>query len=350
MTDFWRGKRVLVTGHTGFKGSWMSLWLDQLGAKVFGYALEPTSDQPLFDQLRLRQTISHHSGDILDRDNFEQVLNIAKPDVVFHLAAQSLVTASFSNPQSTWSTNLMGSLNVLEALRGTRQVCSVVMVTTDKVYQNKNWNFLYRETDKLGGHDPYSASKAAMEIMVQSQRLSFFKDDNIVRIATARAGNVIGGGDGSKNRIMPDIIDALRSGTPVSVRNPNSVRPWQHVLEPLAGYMRLAQFLYEDDSQKYQTAYNIGPEASDMKTVAELVEEALLSWPGTWFDASDSVGVHEASLLSLEIQKARSELGITPHWKFNEAVKKTVAWYQHVAAGKSAIQISLDQIADYTNQ
>lgn len=340
---FWAGKKVLVTGHTGFKGSWLSLWLTQLGAKVYGYALTPDTDPALFDQLALAQDVDHVIGDIRDRAAFQARVDEVAPDVVFHLAAQPLVLASYEDPLDTWETNVMGTAHLLEALRGLSKPCAAVMITTDKVYENREWVHPYRESDPLGGHDPYSASKAGSELVISSYARSFFSD-HPVRLASARAGNVIGGGDWAENRILPDIVRALSAGQVIEIRNPAARRPWQHVLEPLSGYLRLAERLYHGHAG---TRYNFGPEAQDVRPVRDLVELALEHWPGTWRDCSDPDAPHEAGLLSLGIEQARSDLSYAPRWDVREALRQTMQWYRAVTDGKDARALTLAQISEF---
>lgn len=337
----WAGKRVLVTGHTGFKGSWLSLWLNELGAEVFGLALEPDTTPALFDQLGLATQMDHRIGDIRDAETLRARVADVRPDVVFHLAAQPLVLASYDDPLLTWDTNVMGTGHMLQALRGLEQPCTAVMITTDKVYENREWVHPYRESDRLGGHDPYSASKAACELVIASYRKSFFTDSP-VRIASARAGNVIGGGDWAQNRILPDIARALSQGQVIPVRNPHARRPWQHVLEPLAGYLRLASAMME--GKDLATSYNFGPEINDVRPVVDLVNAALTHWPGRWQDQSDANARHEAGLLSLDIETARADLGYTPRWGFEVSVKHTIDWYRAVSDGASPIDTTLAQI------
>lgn len=342
--SFWRGKRVLITGHTGFKGSWLALWLTELGADVHGLALAPDTEPALFDQLRLAERIDHHLGDIrAAQETADHVARIA-PDVLFHLAAQPLVLASYDDPLRSWSSNVMGTAHVLEGLRRLDRPCAAVMVTTDKVYDNREWVHPYRETDPLGGHDPYSASKAACELLVASHARSFFAD-HPVRLATARAGNVIGGGDWAENRILPDIIRALRAGRPVPVRNPEARRPWQHVLEPLSGYLRLAEALHA--GRALAPAYNFGPETADIARVRDLVEGALARWPGQWRDISRPGARHEAGLLSLGIERARADLGYRPRWGFARGLAAAVDWYRAVAQGADPLAQCRAQIAEF---
>jgi len=343
-TGFWAGKRVLLTGHTGFKGSWLSLWLAALGARVAGYALEPETTPSLFEQLRLRDTIDHSIADIRDLSAVRRRVAEVRPDVVFHMAAQPLVRRSYTEPVLTWQTNVMGTAHLLDALRDADQQCAVVIVTTDKVYENREWLHAYRETDRLGGHDPYSSSKAACELAVDSWRNSFFCSGSPVRIATARAGNVIGGGDWAEDRIMPDLARAIAAGRPLVVRNPDSVRPWQHVLDPLAGYMRLAERLFASDDLRYQSAFNFGPDASGARTVRELVDLAFSTWPGTLEAPPAGPAHHEAQLLTLANTKAGTMLGWTPTWGFNEAVGATVGWYRAHHHGATARELAVSDI------
>ncbi len=343
--SFWAGKRVLVTGHTGFKGAWLSEWLLRLGAKAFGLALAPTVNQPLFGQLGLAGRLDHAEGDIRDADVVSRRLTETRPDIVFHLAAQPLVLASYEDPLETWSSNVMGSLHLMEAVRQLDAPCTVVMVATDKVYENRETEKPYRETDRLGGHDPYSASKAAMEVAISSWRRAFFKN-GAVRIASARAGNVIGGGDRAKDRIVPDIVRALQAGRPVHVRHRAAVRPFQHVLEPLSGYLRLAERL-ATAPEGLANAYNFGPDKGDWKSVGELVEAVLALWPGEWEEAADPNAPHEAGLLSLDIETARSDLGYSPRWDSDSAVQRTVDWYRRAHRNENALALTREQIEEF---
>lgn len=342
---FVRGRRVLVTGHTGFKGAWLSEWLLQLGAEVHGIALDPEPDAPLFGQLGLESRLNHQVVDIRDAGTLEDAMREARPEIVFHLAAQALVRRSYREPLATWATNVQGTLNVLEAVRaqGTRAV--VVAVTTDKVYRNREWHYAYRETDELGGHDPYSASKAACEIAVASWRASFAADTGVA-VATARAGNVLGGGDFAEDRIVPDCYRAWSAGHLVPVRNPGSTRPWQHVLEPLSGYLRLAQHLDTADAPAID-ACNFGPGPGGDRTVAELVDGlAQLTDDRQWQDESgDSGAVHEAGILSLSIDRARHALGWTPQLSFDETLQWVDAGY--TAPPNALASVVRDQIASY---
>ncbi|MDA8747181.1 CDP-glucose 4,6-dehydratase [Litoreibacter sp.] len=346
VSAFWTGKRVLITGHTGFKGAWLSYWLTQLGADVAGMALAPDTTPALFDQLELAKTLDHMIGDIRDPDLVARRVTDTQPDIVFHLAAQPLVLASYEQPLETWQTNVMGSLHVMQALRGVSKRCAAVMVTTDKVYENREDGRAYREDHPLGGHDPYSASKAAMEIAVSSWRKSFLVGTDI-RMASARAGNVIGGGDWADNRILPDIVRALQNGRDIAVRNPMAVRPWQHVLEPLAGYLNLAERLWTSDDHLYRSAFNFGPSEGDARPVRDLVNEVLDIWPGNWVDVSSDASVHEAKLLSLDSSKSASVLGFKPRWNFDQTIEKTITWYRAVAEGQSAADITASQLIEF---
>ena len=362
---FWRGRRVLLTGHTGFKGSWLALWLLELGADVTGLALSPDvvapPAMPLFAALELAEQLGarHRLGDICDPAALAAAVVAAQPEVVFHLAAQPLVRRSYADPLGTWATNVQGSLNVLEALRPLEHPCAVVMVTTDKVYTNQEWDYGYRESDRLGGHDPYSASKAAAELAIASWRVSFCgaaaHQSPYLSIATARAGNVIGGGDWSDERIVPDAVRALAAGQPISLRNPYSTRPWQHVLEPLSGYLRLAERLLSVEQERraepiansLASAFNFGPALESNRSVRELVEASLHHWHGCWRDASDPNAPHEAGRLHLQIDKARHQLDWQPRWDFNTTVSRTIAWYRAVHDGSSPLACCMADLEAY---
>ncbi|MEI6830074.1 MAG: CDP-glucose 4,6-dehydratase [Synechococcaceae cyanobacterium ELA445] len=346
--DFWFGRRVLITGHTGFKGSWLSLWLLQLGAEVHGLALASPHGPCLFEQLQLQALLaSHRLVDIRDAADLAVSVTNCQPEVVMHLAAQSLVRRSYGDPLGTWATNVQGSLHLLEALRSLQHPCAVVMVTTDKVYENREWDYGYREQDRLGGHDPYSASKAAAELGIASWRASFCGTGEHqtphLAIATARSGNVIGGGDWADDRIVPDAMRALAMGKPVSVRHPDATRPWQHVLEPLGGYLRLAEKLAmaHGPDNPYASAFNFGPNLEANRSVQGLIEEALKHWPGSWNDLSDPQAPHEAGRLHLQIDKAYHQLAWKPHWPFATTVERTVGWYREVHGGVSARECCL---------
>ena len=351
-TSFWAGRKVLVTGHTGFKGSWLSLWLSELGADVCGVALEPESTPALFNQLGLAKQLSgHHRVDIRDPAALASIVSEFHPQVVLHLAAQPLVRRSYQDPLGTWETNVQGTLNLLEALKSLKKPCAVVMVTTDKVYANQEWNYGYREDDRLGGHDPYSASKAAAELAISSWRSSFCGKAShqtpYLSIATARAGNVIGGGDWAEDRIVPDAMRSLATRKAIAVRRPNATRPWQHVIEPLYGYMRLAESLLPDTDPPCES-FNFGPTLDSNRTVSELVKAILEHWPGQWVDQGDSLSLHEANLLHLQIDKIYHRLKWSPIWDFSTTVERTVKWYQGVHNGESPMDCCINDLNAYT--
>jgi CDP-glucose 4,6-dehydratase len=349
--DFWANKRVLVTGHTGFKGSWLSLWLHHLGAKVIGLSNEPEVQPTLLSQLGLDHCVEDHLGDVRNAPGLADLVAQTQPDVVFHLAAQPLVRRSYQEPLYTWETNVLGTVHLLEALRQLRKPCAAVFITTDKVYENREWNFGYRETDPLGGYDPYSSSKAAAEIAIAAWRQSFFPLHNPVAVAVARAGNVIGGGDWSEDRVVPDAVRSLQANRPIQVRNPGSTRPWQHVLEPLSGYLLLAQKLYQaidaGVENPYATAFNFGPALSSNQTVQRLIEQVLKCWPGQWQDVSNPHALHEAGKLHLITDQAFHLLGWQPRWDFGQTVEKTISWYRAVHGGAAIAELTMAQILEY---
>lgn len=333
-------KRVLVTGHTGFKGAWLSLLLKEFGATVWGYSLPPV-DNPIYEDIQ--QTVFEKSWleDIRDKEKLKQAITEAQPDVIFHLAAQPLVIDSYKDPFYTFDVNVMGTAAVLDALKWHTKQCAVVVITTDKVYENLEWEYPYRENDRLGGHDPYSTSKACAELVVQSYRKSFFPpekfEEHKISIATVRAGNVIGGGDWSANRIIPDIVRAFHGNTVLEVRNPASVRPWQHVLDALYGYLVLTEKLVIDPSNpRWQTAWNFGPVATDNLTVKEIVQLAANLWSGgqVKFNEPANNAFHEAGLLRLDCSKAHQQLNWIPVWNARAAVAETINWYQNVLVKK----------------
>lgn len=342
---FVRGRRVLVTGHTGFKGAWLAEWLLQLGADVTGIALEPEPGAPLFHALELRGRLRHVVADIRDASLVGRTVREARPEIVFHLAAQPLVRRSYREPLLTWETNVQGTLNVLEGVRAAGAPAAFVAVTTDKVYRNREWTWAYREVDELGGHDPYSASKAACELAVASWRASFGADSGIT-VATARAGNVLGAGDFAEDRVVPDCYRGWSAGAPARLRNPGSTRPWQHVLEPLSGYLSLAHHLGQADSRALDTC-NFGPGPGGDRTVGELVDGlAALGDGRAWVDESVGDGApHEAGRLSLSIDRARHELGWAPRLSFDETLRWVDAGYA-APAGRLA-QVVREQIAQY---
>ncbi|MFI5394412.1 MAG: CDP-glucose 4,6-dehydratase [Candidatus Binatia bacterium] len=334
ITQAFRGRKVLVTGHTGFKGSWLSLWLHSLGARITGYGLAPATDPSNFVVSQVRDVLEgHYEADVRNIASLHAAIDQSDPDVIFHLAAQSLVRESYAAPLETFDTNVMGTVNLLEVLRRQAKPCVVVVVTSDKCYANREQVWGYREKDAMGGHDPYSASKGATELVVASYRHSFFPPDKLgqhrVKLASARAGNVIGGGDWSRDRIVVDLVTHLAQGKPVPVRNPRAVRPWQHVLEPLSGYLSLAAWMLLSDGMKYCAAWNFGPRAGGEATVQELVERFCQAWGGgRWVDVSDPQQPHEASILRLSIDKAAWELQWQPMWNLAQTVARTAAWYR----------------------
>ena len=344
LEETFRGKRVLVTGHTGFKGSWLSICLLRAGAKVCGYALAPRTDRDNFVVSKLDKRLEHHEGDVRDRAALFQAFSIFRPDIVFHLAAQPLVRYSYENPADTFSTNVLGTVNVMDAIRTVPECRTAVIVTSDKCYENQEWIWGYRETDRLGGHDPYSASKAAAEIAVSAYRRSFFRPEHR-GIATARAGNVIGGGDWCPDRLIPDCIRALEKGEMITLRNPLSTRPWQHVLEPISGYLKLAQALHADPSS-FDDAWNFGPDPVNVYTVQKVVEMAVQHWGGGLCESAGGKSLHEAGLLALDISKAHQKLNWRPAWTTPRAVKETVAWYRDSGKG-DAYDFCVRQIESY---
>lgn len=360
--DFWRGRKVLLTGHTGFKGSWLTLWLLSLGAEVWGFALAPDPKRALFTDLGLDQAttnadwghLRHRLSDVCDLEALSRYVEEAQPEVVIHLAAQPLVRRSYRDPLGTWATNVMGSMNLLEALKPLQHPCSVVMVTTDKVYTNREWDYGYREDDRLGGHDPYSASKAAAELAIASWRASFCGHGTHqtphLAIATARAGNVIGGGDWAENRIVPDVIRALKANKPIPLRSPQATRPWQHVLEPLSGYLMLSERLLAPTGSPCTSAFNFGPSLEANRPVRELVEAALQHWPGTWQDLLDPAAPHEAGRLHLQIDKAHHQLSWRPRWDFSITVARTVQWYRAVHERSTALDCCLADLEAYQQE
>lgn len=345
MPDFWRGKRVLLTGHTGFKGAWMALWLHRLGAQVTGISLPPATAPNLFSLASVQTITDSHFCDIRDAAALAALIKNSQPEIVFHLAAQALVHASYRDPLTTFSTNVQGTANVLDALRPLDSTRVVVAITTDKVYKNLEQAYPYRETDVLGGHDPYSASKAAAEIVIASYRDSYLNEKGIA-VASARAGNVIGGGDWSADRLIPDAIRAWNTNQPLQIRRPQAIRPWQHVLEPLAGYIKLAEKLWQQPA--IAGAYNFGPETHEAATVREVVQLAQSAYgmgQVTWGDGND--GPHEAGWLALEIAKARTVLGVRPRWSLVDTAKRTMHWYRRLEDGAGARALCEADIAAY---
>jgi CDP-glucose 4,6-dehydratase len=340
---FWKGRRVLITGHTGFKGAWLSLWLCSLGAHVTGLSDGVPTEPSLFDMARVGEGMEDRRADVRDQGAVAQALASAQPEVVIHMAAQSLVRRSFVDPRETYEVNVMGTVNLLDAVRATESVRVVVVVTSDKCYLNREWVWPYREDEPLGGHDPYSSSKAAAEIVTAAYRDSFFSAPDSARIASARAGNVIGGGDWATDRLIPDIMRAALAGEPVQIRNPHSVRPWQHVLCPLSGYLVLAQALYE--SSEHARAYNFGPAERDSRTVDEILTRVAERWPEQLrIERDPGPHPHEASQLKLDSSLARAQLGWRPMLDLDEGLDMTVEWYLRLRDGEDARAVSLEQI------
>lgn len=355
LNNVYRNKKVLITGHTGFKGSWLTLWLKSLHADVYGYALHPPTEPSMFELLNLQRGIHHTIADIRDKERLTKFISRIRPDIIFHLAAQSVVRESYVSPEETIETNVTGTMNIMEAVRKLNMPVTMVMITSDKCYENKEWVYGYRENDPLGGYDPYSASKAAAEILINSWRNSFFHPELIhthgVRLASARAGNVIGGGDWTKDHILTDCIRALRENKSIRVRNPQATRPWQHVLDPLCGYLQLGARLMTSGKNvtQYCEAFNFGPLASSGKSVKDLVQKIIECWGnGAWQSSQPEHVYHEASLLNLSIDKSCHKLGWVPKWDFDKAVANTVEWYKMLHDEPSGImEFTLDQIQSY---
>lgn len=347
-TQKYQGKKVWVTGGTGFKGAWLCEVLLKLGAEVSVFSLPPPSHPSLFEQLQLDSRIRWTEGDIRDGRSVENAISKSEPDFVFNLAAQPLVRQSYRDPVGTYETNVMGTIQILEGLRQLKKPCAALMVTSDKCYENREWLHGYREEDCLGGHDPYSSSKAACEIATASWRRSFFQN-HPVKIASARSGNVVGGGDWAVDRIVPDCIRALSAGKPVQVRNPASTRPWQHVLEPLAGYLQLAVAMADesDPARPLCSAFNFGPNLDSNRSVRAVVEETIKSWSGSWVDLSPEDAPHEAGKLNLATEKAFHLLGWMPRWNFETTIRKTLEWYLASHGGADPGELTRRQIEEY---
>lgn len=343
---FWKGRRVLMTGHTGFKGSWLSLWLQSMGAELRGVALAPPPGPALFDALRLVDGMDHRVTDIRDFGALQRHFQEFQPEIVIHMAAQPLVRLSYQEPVDTYATNVMGTVHVLEAARHAGSVRAIVNVTTDKCYENREWVWGYREDEPMGGHDPYSNSKGCAELVSSAYRRSFMADAGIA-LATARAGNVIGGGDWAADRLVPDILRALEAGQPVHVRNPQATRPWQHVLEPLSGYLLLAQRLVERGPSLAE-GWNFGPQDEDARPVRWIVEQLCDAWGegARWQSVSDG-GPHEANFLKLDISKARARLGWAPTWQLRQALHQIISWHRAWLNGADMRAFSLEQITAF---
>jgi CDP-glucose 4,6-dehydratase len=352
-TAFWNGKRVFVTGHTGFKGGWLALWLRQLGAVVTGYSLPPSTEPSLFAALGLENSITSVFGDIRNLDALRAEMGRMRPEIVMHLAAQPLVRRSYADPVETYASNVMGTVHVLEAAREIPSVRGIVVITTDKCYQNREWLWGYREADRLGGRDPYSNSKACAELVCAAYSASFYhapERPTAPGIATARAGNVIGGGDWSPDRLIPDAVAAFHRGVPVHIRNPAATRPWQHVLEPLSAYLSLAELLCADPD-RFVGGWNFGPNEEDACPVSEVVERVARAWgEGASWELDSGAHVHEAGQLRLDCSKAHAQLGWHPRLSLAEAVAWTVDWYKCYYAGEDVLALTCEQISRYTER
>lgn len=348
---FWRGKRVFLTGHTGFKGSWLSLWLQQLGADVTGFALAPPSSPNLFETAEVGQGMQSVLGDIRDGAALREAMQAARPEIVIHMAAQALVRYSYANPVETYAVNVMGLVNLFEAVRATPGVKAVLNVTSDKCYENREWSWGYRENEAFGGYDPYSNSKACAELVTAGYRSSFFNPEKYaehgVALASGRAGNVIGGGDWAQDRLIPDMLRAIGRRTPVLIRNPGAVRPWQHVLEPLSGYLTLAEHLFEHGAS-YAEGFNFGPHDTDARPVQWIIERLCQRWgDGASWALDGEPQPHEAHWLKLDCSKAKSRLGWLPRWNLGQTIDQIVAWHQAHAGGAAMRALTLAQIDQY---
>ena len=351
LPSFWSGRRVFVTGHTGFKGSWLCLWLQHMGAQVTGYALPPATAPALFEVAQVGRGMTSLTGDIRNRAQLAQTMQDARPEIVIHLAAQALVRYSYLNPVETYEVNVMGLVNLFEAVRATPGVRAVVNVTSDKCYENREWLWGYRETEALGGFDPYSNSKACAELVTSAYRNSYFNQDTYashgVALGSGRAGNVIGGGDWAKDRLIPDMLRAIGCGQPVQIRSPNSIRPWQHVLEPLQGYLILAQRLF-NDGMDCAEGFNFGPDDSDAKPVQWIIEQLCRQWgDGATWQLDAAVAPHEASYLKLDCSKAKGRLHWQPRWNLTQTIGHIIAWHKAHASGADMRAMCTAQINQY---
>ena len=349
--DFWRGRKVFVTGHTGFKGSWLSIWLQALGAELTGYALPPPTDPSLFELAHVADGMTSHEDDVRDLESLRRAILAAQPEIILHLAAQPLVRYSYENPVETYAVNVMGTVHVLESVRACSSVRAVVAVTSDKCYENREWVWGYRETDPMGGYDPYSSSKGCAELVTSAYRSAFFNATTLahqrVSVCSARAGNVIGGGDWAEDRLIPDMIRAFAERRPVVIRNPHAIRPWQHVLEPLEGYLCLAEKLYEE-GPGWAESWNFGPSEDDARTVVWIVRRITALWGegATWLEDTDE-HPHEAGYLKLDVSKARHRLGWRPRWGLDQALRATVDWYRAYRRGEDMRRVSIQQISSF---
>jgi len=345
--EFWQGKRVFLTGHTGFKGSWLSLWLSSLGAEVKGYALNPPTSPSLFNEVKVDSLIDSQIGDIRDQDALHESMTKFSPDILIHMAAQPLVRYSYDAPIETYEVNVIGTAKVLEVARSCANLKAIVNITTDKCYENDGRSEGYKESDKMGGHDPYSSSKGCAELVASAYRRSFLQDRGI-GLASVRAGNVIGGGDWADDRLIPDILRSFEKNEPVVIRNPKATRPWQHVLEPLSGYLVLAQKMYHDQN-KYAEGWNFGPNENDAKPVGWILDKMIAKWPNSSWELDSSSNPHESNFLQLDISKAESKLGWKPVWGLNQTLEKIIAWHQAWTNKKDMQAVCLSEIKEYTN-
>ncbi len=351
--NFYNNKNVFLTGHTGFKGSWLTLMLKELNANVTGYSLEPPTEPSLFEILKLKNKIKHLTGDVRDKDKFLKSIKEAKPEIIFHLAAQPLVRRSYSEPVLTYETNILGTLNLLEFSRQIESVRAVVIITTDKCYENKEWIYAYRENEPLGGYDPYSSSKACAELITAAYRRSFFNIDDYGKthktaIATVRAGNIIGGGDWTDDRLVPDIIRSLTGNKELLIRNPDSIRPWQHVLEPIAGYLYLASLMHKD-GKSFSEPFNFGPDSNDILTVKDVVKRSVKAWGSGSYKIKKDNELHEAKLLRLDTGKSLFKLNWKPVYNAGQAIDRAIDWYKEFYQNKNAdiYNFTVNQIDDY---
>lgn len=351
--NFWKTKKVFITGHTGFKGSWLCLWLNSLGAEITGYALKPLTNPSLFEICKIKDLVNSIIGDIRDYQRLDKAIKKANPEIIFHLAAQPIVRESYKSPTETYQVNVMGTVNLLESVRTCKKIRAVINVTSDKCYENRDLQRGYRENDPLGGYDPYSSSKACSELVTSSYRNSFFNPEDYhlhgVGLASARSGNVIGGGDWSQDRLVPDCIRAILKREKIIVRNPDFIRPWQHVLEPLSGYLMLAQKIYENGLE-YSGAWNFGPDDKDIKTVEWIVKKICEKWGhGLSYKKDKKDQPHEARYLKLDCAKAKAKLGWTPKWTLETAIDKTIEWVQAYRGGKDMKSVCIGQINEYSD-